>query len=171
VARHAGAAPNAADLAREREARLEVEKFLGPKKAPKKKSAPRGMSDKAFAKVIDEATEFLAKGTWEKAEPKHFVAIYADLHFKVYGAPPGELGSRERAYAATMAKKMLDSEFGGDRIAMSKFVAWTWTREKETEQWRRRTGNPGRRIDWRLQFGGRLLTDFRVDENRRKRGT
>ncbi len=149
--------------------RDEVSAFVG--KAPKKRVSGAGLSDKRFLKLLDEVEAFLAAGSWKGAEGKHFVALYADLHFRVYGIAPADLAPKERLYASGMAKSLLAKEFGGDRDEMSRFVAWTWTREKERERWRRENGRDGQRIDWRLQFGTRLLVDFRLAEARRKTGS
>lgn len=110
----------------------------------------------------------LATNSFEKAQGKHFVAIYADLHFRVYGVAPGDLGARERTFAAKLAGNMLAKYFDGDRSRFACFVAWTWSREREREKWRRENGRDGSRIDWRLQFNPKLLTDFRISEERKK---
>lgn len=153
----------------EEKIRADVVAFVG--KPPKKRKAA-GVSDRKFVKDLDAVADFLERGTWEGAEGKHFVALYADLHFRVYGIAPADLGSKERTYAATQARRMIEKDFGGDLAEMARFVAWTWSREKGREQWRRENGRESAsRIDWRLQFGPRLLVDFRLSEARRKTGS
>lgn len=136
-------------------------------KTAKKRSAPK-IRDDAFLALLDEVGEFLAKGEWEKAEPKHFVALYADLHFRCYGIEPGDMGPKERAFASKLAGDMLEKDFAGNRLEMSRFVAWVWTREKGREEWRRENGRAGGRVTWRSQFGRAVLTEYRLEEARKK---
>ncbi len=136
---------------------------------PKTKKRTTGIGDSKFVKVLDEATEMLAKGDWAAAKSLHFVALYADLHFRVYGVEAGDMGSKERVYAAKMAKDMLAKDFGGSPDAMARFVAWTWSRERGIETWAREKGVGRGRVTWRDQFGRKLLTMFRLDEARKAR--
>ncbi len=148
-----------------RKAADELAEWARPK-TPKRK---KGIGNAAFVRTLDEATAMLKDGDWASAKPSHFVALYADLHFRVYGVEASELGSKERVYAAGMATKLLAEEFGNDRNEMAKYVAWTWSREKGREKWRRETGNHGGRVTWQLQFGkGKFLTEFRLEEARKK---
>lgn len=131
--------------------------------APKaKKHRSVGIGDAAFLRVLDDLNSKLASGAVASLEPKHFVALYADLHFRVYGVEPIDLGSKERAFAAKLARDMLEKDFAGDAAKMAEFVSWAWSREKEREQWRRDNGRDGGRISWRFQFGRQLLADFKV---------
>jgi len=100
------------------------------------------------------------------ATGKHFVALCAMLHGKVYGVAD-EVGPRERMDAAAAAARMLRSQFDGDADAMADFVRWAWLREKDREEWRRENGRPGGRLGWRLLFSGAILTDYRLDKARR----
>ncbi len=152
MARHAGGAPGFA-----------IAQWAG--KAPKKRTSS-GIGEAAFVKLLREVENMLASGSFGDATGRHFVALYADLHYRIYGVQAVDLGAKQRLYAAKMAGDLLRKEFGGDAAAMSRFVAWTWTREKERERWRRENGRAGNRIDWRLQFGPRLLVDWRLDEKR-----
>jgi hypothetical protein len=157
MARHRGGAPGAVarDLAR----------WVGPK--PKKRQAT--VSDNAFVKDLELAEKMLEAGEWSKATGRLFVALYADLHFRVYGVAPVDLGPRERVFAARAATVMLERTFA-DAAEMARFVAWTWSRERERENWRRENGKDGGRIDWRLQFGNKLVPEFRISEARKKAG-
>ena len=139
---------------------------------PEKKKKSSGIGDRAFLKCLDEVAGMLADGQWSKAKGRHFVALYADLHTRIYGVEPIDLGPKERMFASRMADMLLEKQFEGDPDRMAKFIAWTWSREKEREAWRRRTpsSTSGYRIDWRLQFGPRLLVDFRISESRAAQG-
>ncbi len=138
------------------------------KKPPAKKRSA-GIGDAAFLRDLDAVVEFLKNGKWAEATGRHFVALYADLHFRVYGIAPGDLGSKERAWAAKMANDLLAQEFGGDKAAMARFISWTWSRELDREKWRRQENRGGGRIDYRMQFGKRMLVDFRIDEARQRK--
>lgn len=148
-----------------REVADKLAEWCRPKSAKRKST---GIGDSRFVKALDEAARMLATGEWKEATGIHFAALYADLHFRVYGVEAEDLGSKERVYAAKLATDMLADAFGGDRDAMARFVAWTWSREREREKWRRETGNGGGRVTWRAQFGKKLLTEFRLEEARRK---
>lgn len=161
--RHRGQAPNQAAL----QAAAEASRAKA-KKPSKGRGGVRGISDEAFLAMLDEVNVMLKEGKWQEAEPKHFVALYADLHFRVYGVEACELGPKERVFAAKLAGDMLRDDFAGDRSEFAKFVSWAWTREKSREEWRRTNHKEGGRVSWRLQFSRSLLTDFRIDEARKK---
>jgi hypothetical protein len=144
--------------------RQETAKFLGP--APRGKKT-KTIGDTAFMRTLEQVADMLKSGKWKEAEGKHFVALYADLYFRVYGVMPGDLGPKERVYATKTAGLLLQRSFGGDPEAMAKFLAWTWTREKEREQWRRENSRDGGIIDWRLQFSGKLVSSYRIAEARK----
>lgn len=158
MARHVGGVPGL------KEAKA-LASWVG-KKAPKKSS--RIVTDEAFAKIVDEANELLAKKEIAKAEGKHFVAIYAECHYRTYGVPPLDLDSKSRLAAFSMANAMLRKQFSKDREAMARFLAWSWAREKKQAEWCRTKKFDRKRLDWRRQFGTYLLTDFRVAEEARK---
>lgn len=158
--RHAGGAPNAAAL----------EAQAGAVRAaslPKRKSSARTVADGRFLQALDDVSKMLREGRWEEAEGLHFAALYADLHFRVYGAAATDLGPKERTYAARLADNMLEKDFAGNRRAFAMFVSWSWSREKGREEWRRTQNKSGGRISWRDQFGRRLLAEFRVEEARK----
>lgn len=124
------------------------------------------VSDRTMRKAADEAEFCMRTGEWAAARPLHFVALYAHLHERVYGAAPLELGPTERLHAAGMAAQMLKKHFGHQAAEMAEFMRWVWTREQGREKWRRDNDRPGGRIGWRFQFNGSLLTDYRVDQAR-----
>lgn len=135
---------------------------------PKKAKTLHGTSDAQMLKHLDEVTEMLRTKKWNLAGPQHFVALYADLHFRVYGVQDLALDSKNRAYAKSAARRMLAEDFGSDPGAMAAFVAWTWTREREKEAWRREKGIDRGRMQWRFQFGKALLVDYRLAVERKK---
>lgn len=143
--------------------------FLGPPRKPKKKTV-RGIGAIVFAQLLEETARMLAAGDFANAQGKHFVALYAELHFKVYGVAPGDLDAKARSYAAKLATDMLAGDFANDRSRMASFIAWSWSREKQAEEWRR--ANPalskGGRMSWRAQFSRGKLTDYKVEEARKK---
>ena len=146
---------------REREeARRAAAEFAGEAKSKARKSKTVG--DAAFMRTLEEVGQMLKEGKWQNARGMHFVALYADLYFRVYGVLPEDLGPKERVFAAKLAGTMLTKQFQDDRDKMAKFIAWTWTREKKNEQWRRENNRDGGIIDWRLQFSAKLVAGYRV---------
>lgn len=133
----------------------------------KRKKSLRATSTNQLLQHLDEVNEMLARGALAEARPEHFVALYADLFFRVYGVQDESLTAKERSVAKLQAKRMLETDFGGDRKAMATFVSWTWTREKQREAWRRANAKEGGRLSWRYQFGKAVLTDYRIDVARR----
>ncbi len=159
--RHREGAPNAAAFEATIEARAA---------AARKKARGVGMSDSAFLARLDELGSML-KGvdgqTIASARGIHFVALYADLHYRVYGIVPADLARKERVYAASMAERALEKDFGGDRSKMADFISWAWSRESGREAWRRENKKSGGRITWRSQFDRKLLTEYRLEEARK----
>lgn len=146
---------------REREdARRGALEFAGEPKKGGRKSKTIG--DAAFMKALEQVGEMLKLGQWQSARGMHFVALYADLYYRVYGMLPADLGPKERVFAAKLAGTMLSKQFQDDRDAMAKFLAWTWTKEKETEKWRRENNRDGGIIDWRIQFSAKLVQSYRM---------
>jgi hypothetical protein len=166
MARHLGGIPGVDPETRK--AADELAAFCAPKTA-RKKSA--GVSERSFVAALDEAEAMLNGGRWEEAEPKHFVALYADLHFKVYGVEDVGLGKKERVYATSMARNMLEKDFGGIRGDMADFIAWIWSRERGKEAWARTANVTRGRLTWRAVFARAALTDYRVDKARKKAGS
>lgn len=145
---------------REREdARRASSEWVGEPKGRKKSKT---IGDSVFMKTLEQVGEMLKTGTWKEATGRHFVALYADLYFRVYGMLPGDLGPKERVFATKLANTMLSKQFQDDRDEMAKFLAWTWTKEKETEKWRRENNRDGGIIDWRIQFSAKLVQSYRM---------
>ena len=145
---------------REREdARRAALEFAGE---PKGKKKSKTIGDSAFMKTLEEVGVMLKEDRWSNAQGRHFVALYADLYFRVYGMLPADLGPKERVFATKLANTVLEKQFTGNRAEMAKFMAWTWTREKEREKWRRENGRDGGIIDWRFQFAAKLVQSYRM---------
>lgn len=140
---------------------VDVEAFTGPlrEKKPKRLGS---IPDKAFDRLRNEAVACMKSGAWAEAGPRTMVALFAVLHERVYGVACADLTSSTRLVASFAAARMLEREFAGDAQAMAMFLRWTWMREKEREAWRRANNRDGGAISWRLQFNGRLLTDYRL---------
>jgi hypothetical protein len=119
------------------------------------------ITDSAMARATREVEAMLESGEWDDALPRHFLALYALLHLRVYKVEALELTSSVRLFAAGAAGKMLKAHFDDDPYAFVEFIRWTWQREARREVWRRDNGRDGQRIGWRLQFGGSLLTDYK----------
>jgi hypothetical protein len=151
-----------------RESCSQLEAMLDARKQ-RRSERPKRVSSGTWDKALDDGHAMLLSGEWDEARPIHFVAAYALLHKKVYAVECSELTPQARLYASGAAARMLRDEFGDERAEMAEFLRWTWKREKEREAWRRAKNRAGGRIGWRLQFGGSLLTDYRLDLARRKR--
>lgn len=144
---------------------LSMDAFAPPKAKPKKTfQTNKGTRDR----VLKEAAEFRAKNDWSKAKPSHFVALYSDCHDKVYGFRPIELETgKDFALATLAASRLLQTHFKNNREVMLEFIRWTWQREEGRERWRRQNSTSGQRLGWRLQFHVSLISDFRIDYERR----
>lgn len=109
--------------------------------------------------------EALNGSRWDKAEPRHLVALYAYLHGQVYGVEPEELTKDPLAWLGCLsaATKLLREEFGDDPVAAVEWVRWVWVREKRGCNRRAKVGETSDfRIGWRYMFCRRgLLVDYR----------
>jgi hypothetical protein len=146
--------------------------FLGKRRGragqPKPKKAPPRLDDKRWAALRGETLAMVSSGDWAEATTAHFVALYALLHERVYGAACEELDPRARFVVVGKAAAMLRDKFADDAPAMAAFLRWTW----EREEWRARKPNwSGNRVGPWLQFNGAILTDYNVEMNRRRTGT
>ena len=143
---------------RRRRAAETLEEWAGPVTRRRSRN-PKSSLVRARAEVA----EMNATNDWSTATGKHFVALYEQLHTRIYGAPPAELEAVGFFGAVSSADKMLRDEFEGDPQRMIDFMRWVWVRERESEKRRAANGTDGRRLTWRLQFAGRhVLTDYRV---------
>lgn len=138
-------------------------------KRPPKRARAKTIPDAQWKRAREEALAMLKSGEWKEATPRHFAAAYALLHERVYGVEPGDLTPTTRLMAAGLAARMLDKEFDADKGALAGFLLWTWKREEGREKWRRENGREGGRITPRLQFNGAIVTDFRLEMERKSR--
>lgn len=131
---------------------------------PKKRSPGRVDLDRAIEEI--EGRDF----DWSAAEPKHFVALYCDLHARIYDAPALDLErARERLAAVGAARRMMEKHFGGSAARFAGYMRWVWRRERALEQRRREAGS-GRRLSWRHVFVWvELATEYRVAAARAKK--
>jgi hypothetical protein len=136
-------------------------KMLKAEEPPKPKKLT-GTSDSKFARFVDETRECIEHGDWSLAKPMHLVALYAELHERVYRVAPAELDPKARTLAAVRARKLLDAQFGGDCGKFAEYARWCFNREKGRVEWRAREGREQTRISWGLFFNGALITDMRV---------
>jgi len=145
--------------------------------ANKSKTPPRnGVASSSMNKALAEAEKRTETEDWAGAKPLVFVALYQGLHTHVYGVEPGELGTKERKFAACAAARMLKNEFDNDANIMAEFFRWTWKREASKHKWRIENQRPHFRITWRLMFARTLLTDWKVEKfsprhSRKEQGT
>lgn len=120
------------------------------------------------AKFVEEA---MVSKDWSKAKAGHVVALFIWCHTKVYTVAPGEMtNGYEYLKACAAVARFIKKEFSGNVTAAIAFVRWTWQREAWREQKRRENDAPPNtfRIGWSYQFGTRLLTDYRIDQARKK---
>lgn len=112
-------------------------------------------------KVLDELDSMLSSGEWGEARPVHLVELYCMLHERVYGVEALDLrGQLNRQAAARMVLTMLQRDFDSVVADVVEFMRWSWQREEAREEWRRRNNTGRRRLTWRMQFGGELLTEY-----------
>jgi hypothetical protein len=119
-------------------------------------------------RAAEEIVGMHARNDFHGAEPVHLVAIYLELHLRVYGVEALDCGSSEQPGAIAAAKHLMNAYFDGSGEAAVEFLRWTWTREAEREKWRKANLREGKRISWRLQFSAPIVTDYRVAQARLK---
>ena len=142
-----------------------MDAFLGRRAMPRKPRA-KTITPSKMSVAAREASAMMGTGDWSEAQGRHLVALFCLLHEKVYGVDSG-MTSAECFFASGMAKQLMDRDFGGDPGALVAFVKWTWEREVSREKWRRENQKDGGSIGYRLQFGGRLVTDYKLAMARR----
>jgi len=133
--------------------------------APPTKSRSRAFSPASFRLVEERVEERCRTGEWSTAKPIDFVAAYEREFRRVYGLAPTATAETRRRCAMLVARCLKD-HFSGDVEQLAHFVAWAWSREEETRNWRRSQGREGSSfiVSWGYLFGGaRLLDQYRVD--------
>lgn len=162
--------PRRKNPAAEQELQLFVEQQKMADWAARPAKKKRSMPASTVARATAEMREMIEKQDWATAKPVHFLALYSYLHTEVYGVEP-VIGASERSQATLAAWRALTNEFAGDRDAMADFMRACWRKERAREAARR----SGRiqsdfRIGWRFQFGGKMITDYRIDRAREMKG-
>lgn len=118
--------------------------------------------------LLEDAEKRAASGDWESASGRSFVGLYALCHRLTYGVDAVELEDRQTLQNATRAAaKALHVHFADDKSELVEFVKWVWEREKGRDQWAAQNGRARNRLGIRLQFAPALVTDYRVDQQRR----
>ena len=146
-----------------------IDNFIGTPeeraKVKKKKSSP-GSRRKEY---IAEVEQRVISKDWTGMTAGKLIALYFVCHVKVYGIEPAELNRAATWETAMMAAGgMVRDHFEGDVQVAIKFIRWTWTRENEKEQWRRKNDKGGRRITWVNQFRhDYLVSDWRAEKMRK----
>lgn len=118
---------------------------------------------------LTEAAAMMSSAEWGDAKPRHFVALWAMCHERVYKASAvGELAGLGWRAAVKAAAVMLRDEFEGEAQRMAEYVRWCWLREEGKERWCKERGYARRaRVTWRHQFGSAMLADWRVEMARK----
>jgi len=138
--------------------------------ARRKKSAGRGPTAKKIRDAAERARVAIGSGSFSDVGPLELVGLWAWLHERVYEVDPvPEVTGKEGLAATSAAKRLLKNEFEEDAARAVDFVRWSWQRERARENWRRENGQDGGRLSWRLQFGDRLVVDYRIAKKRRRK--
>lgn len=152
------------------QATLSLEALVAPPASSKRASpAARGSRALANARAEVEAMVRQARGgDFSSAQVKHAVALHAFLHHAVTGVEDAELEGEAFLGACSAAGKLCRDAFVDQVPDLVEYVRWAWARERRREAKRRsEQDQDGRRLGWRLLFGGRgLLTDYRVAQHR-----
>lgn len=164
-------ADEAAEVKRKAEVLRMGQDLLGPlrPRSTKRSTKARGIAKAVAAKLVREVDAMLEAGTLGDLAPRYWVALFCWMHEAIYDVSCVEEVRGEWNVASSRASAMLAEEFDGDEEAFLVYVKWVANREEQTELWRRSNRKPGRRLGWRDFFMlKRKLTDYRLDEARRK---
>lgn len=128
-------------------------------RAPKKQKGLRSAGGSEIERTLRETTTMREANDWTVSRPRHFVALYFQLHRHVYGIEPGELRGKAWTAACLMAARTFTNDFTGDTARFVAFIVWAWKREKKAHA---KGIEDRRRMGWRLQFSSTLVTDYRL---------
>lgn len=118
---------------------------------------------------LEDAEKRAASGKWEDAQIRSFVGLYAFCHRLTYGVDDLDLEDKAVWRSATrQATRVLHNHFNDDKAEMVEFIKWVWEREAGREEWAKREGKNRGRLNVRIQFSARIITDYRVDRSRRR---
>lgn len=123
--------------------------------------------------VAIEAAEARSKsGEWIGATSTMLVGLYAMMHRMVYGFVPEELKTKSELQRASLAARKICSDlFGGDPDLMVEYMVWASKRAKSRKEWAETNGRDVVRLQWRFMFSASNVSDYRVDQNSRRRAT
>jgi hypothetical protein len=133
-----------------------------PEKPERKKPGRQGSRLK---RAIDEVLDrFVGNkdGDWSNATPATLLGLYAYLHNGVYGVAAEELAD-DWMPAFSSARRFLEKQFEGDPLKAVACIKWSWQRERRN---RKRNPDSDWRMGWRYQFSQKLVTDYRVAQQR-----
>ena len=121
-----------------------------------------------FLRQIKAVAKRIQSSDWEGTKPVDLVALFAWCHHQIYGIWPEDLYvTATRTKARMLAGRMVKDAFGGDMDEALNFMRWTWRREGDFEEWRRKNRKPGKVMSWNQQFGAaRLRTEYRINKER-----
>jgi hypothetical protein len=145
-----------------------VQTTMFPDSPSEARRSGSGIATDSMRRASDELDRMIANDDFAPCTAIHLVALYLKLHVKVYGIEAIDCGPSDRTAAAGRAAVMIRENFDGSGEAAVEFLRWTWTREKDRENFRRANRRSGNRITWRLQFSSSLLIDYRLDLARKK---
>lgn len=131
----------------------------------KKRPATTRVKAGSVEESVGESEQMMSLGEWGEARPRHFVALWAICHKRVYRVDPtSELKGLVWKSAIKAAATMLRNEFNEDSEEMATFIRWCWIKEDSKDKWcKSQNITRSVRIDWRKQFNGAMLADWRVE--------
>jgi hypothetical protein len=140
-----------------------------PTKAHRVAGATRGRALSDIQAAIRSADARAKSGEWDGADARTMLGLYAWCHRSVYSVEPVELENAAEFRAASRAAlRVLHTHFDDDGARCAIFIRWAWKREKERSEWAKREKKDRNRMGWRMQFGDKLVTDFRVAASQRR---
>lgn len=149
---------------------MSVAAFLShsPIKRPSKGAKRPKLS--ALEMAEEDASKRAESGQWEDASSRSFVGLYAMCHRMTYGVEASDLREKFKFTVANKAAaKVLHVFFDDDKSEFVEFIKWAWEREKGREEWAARENKSRGRLSTRAQFSAGMVTDYRVEAERRNR--
>ena len=124
------------------------------------------MSDAICKKLFDEVITMIDTDDFAEFTPPHAVAMHAHLFCETYGVESTGDPASFRGIVCRRAAAIFEKEFEKDAHAFVKFILWTWAREEEREEWRKRSNRQTRTLNAMWQFDARLVTEWRINQRR-----
>lgn len=136
----------------------------------KRAGRSRGKKFTPLELALRDAERRAESGEWEDATGRSLVGLYAMCHRMIYGVVPAELEDKvTMRIASKMARAQLHKHFDDDVDQAVEFIKWAWEREKSRENHAMATGRDRSRMGYRWQFSDSIVTDYRVELERRTR--